>query len=318
MKEKRDEKMRNLIVGSRNSKLALVQTNWVLQALKDKGVEHPFHIKEIMTSGDQQVNVPLAQLGSGGVFLRELEAQLLNGTLDFAVHSLKDMPTSLPDGLTIACIPEREDHRDAYLANDHIPFHELAPGAVIGTSSLRRAAQLLAKRSDIETKWIRGPIDSRIKQLQAGHFDAIILAVAGLKRLKMNSDLVTEYLPDHHFIPAMGQGALAIECREDDQEMKDLLSLIHDENSARAVQTERLFLDAFDDGEQAPIGGYASVRDDQIHLRGMVISTDGQTLLRHEATGTDPVKVANEVANVLIQQGALKIIAASNAELIQK
>src|SRR5699024_4859430 len=197
-----------------------------------------------------------------------------DGSIDMAVHSLKDVPVSMPEGLMIACIPEREDHRDAYIANGDIGLHNLQAGPVIGTSSLRRAAQLLAKRPDIQTKWIRGPIDARLAQLQTGDYDAIILAVAGMKRLGLDLQHITTYLPDDHFVPAMGQGALAIECRHDDTRIHKLLQSIHHAATAKAVMTERLFLHMFDEGEQAPIGGFASVKDDVIHLRGMVISTD--------------------------------------------
>ncbi|HLR75459.1 MAG TPA: hydroxymethylbilane synthase [Virgibacillus sp.] len=307
--------MREIIVGSRKSKLALIQTNWVINELKKQPNAPQFHIKEIATKGDKNLQVSLAKFGGQGVFLEELEEQLLNGYVDMAVHSLKDMPTQLKEGLTIACIPKREDHRDAYIAKGHVPFSELPKGSVIGTSSVRRAAQLLQKRPDVITKWIRGPIDSRLEQLATGHFDAIILAVAGMKRLNIAEGNITEYLSDEHFIPAMGQGALAIECRKDDTEIKKLLATIHDEDANKAVTTERLFLDAFHEGEQAPIGGYAYVTNDLIHLRGMVISLDGQTIIQHEATGEIPKVLAEEVANHLIERGAMDIIQEVNKEL---
>src|SRR5699024_757798 len=317
-KEAEEVILQNIVVGSRASKLALKQTNWVINELKKKEMPYTFTIKEIDTSGDQRTDVPLTKLGAGGVFLAELQEQLMDGTIDFAVHSLKDVPLAVPSGLAIASIPIREDHRDAYIAQDHIAFHDLPSGAVIGTSSLRRAAQLLAKRPDIQTKWIRGPIDTRLAQLHAGDYDAIILAVAGMKRLGLDLQHITTYLPDDHFVPAMGQGALAIECRHDDTRIHKLLQSIHHAATAKAVMTERLFLHAFDEGEQAPIGGFASVKDDVIHLRGMVISTDGQTVLRHETSGTDPVKVASDTAKALIKEGALDIIAATNAELAKE
>lgn len=307
--------VREIIVGSRKSKLALIQTNRVIDQLKQKTEAFNFQVKEIETKGDKNLQVSLAKFAGQGVFLQELEAQLTNGDVDIAVHSLKDMPVTLPKGLTIACIPEREDHRDAYIANNDIPFVDLPKGAVIGTSSVRRAAQILAKRPDIQTKWIRGPIDSRLDQLRQGNFDAIILAVAGMKRLGTADANITEYLSDEHFIPAMGQGALAIECREDDEEVKSMLQSIHDEDTAQAVVTERLFLDAFHEGEQAPIGGYAFVQDGEIHLSGMVISLDGQTMLRCETSGKDPETVANHAADYLIERGALGIITKVNEEL---
>lgn len=300
--------MREIIIGSRKSKLALIQTNWVIDQLRKHGVQNDFTIKEIATKGDKNLNVSLRALGGGGVFLEELELQLLQGDIDMAVHSLKDIPVNLPEGLLLASIPEREDHRDAYIAKDNISLKELPPGAVIGTSSLRRSAQLLAERPDIQTQWIRGPVDSRLQQLEDGPYDAIILAVAGIKRLGIGEHIITEYLPEYIYVPAVGQGALAVETRENDQEMLDLLAMIHDEETAKAVTTERFFLNGFEDGDQAPIGGYAKITNQHINLRGSVISLDGKTVLQATATGSDPKLVAEEVTKKLIEQGALQII----------
>lgn len=310
--------MREIIIGSRKSKLALTQTNWVIDQLQKSGVQNTFKIKEIATKGDKNLNVSLPALGGGGVFLEELEKQLLQGEIDMAVHSLKDIPVNLPSGLMIASIPEREDHRDAYIAKGNIPFEELPDGAVIGTSSLRRSAQLLAQRPDIQTKSIRGPIDSRLQQLESGGYDAIILAVAGIKRLDLGEDVITEYLAEDKYVPAVGQGALAIETRKENQEINQLLLLIHHDETAKAVTTERLFLNEFEDGDQAPIGGYAKVVNNKITLRGTVISLDGKTVLQALVTGTDPQAVATEVARDLIDQGALEVIrVALQAKLFQ-
>lgn len=306
--------MRTLTVGTRNSKLALIQTNWVIDKLREAGVDNPIHIKEIVTKGDRRLDVSLPELGGRGVFLEEIEAQLLEGDIDFAVHSLKDIPAWLPDGLMVASIPEREDYRDAYLANDHVPFHALPKGAVIGTSSLRRAAQLLRERPDIRTKWIRGPIDSRMKQMQQGDFDAIILAVAGIKRLGMGVDMISEYLPAEKFVPAPGQGALAIECCTADKEVSLLLRQINHVQSEHAALTERAFMSYFEDGEAAPVGGYAQIIGDHIAFHGMIISVDGKTVLEHISSGDDPEKLAKEMAEVLIGQGALDILQAAKEE----
>lgn len=300
--------MREIIIGSRKSKLALIQTNWVIDQLRKSSVQNVFTIKEISTKGDKNLNVSLPALGGGGVFLEELEHQLLQGDIDIAVHSLKDIPVKLPEGLIIASIPQREDHRDAYISKANTPFNELPQGAIIGTSSLRRAAQLLAQRPDIQTQWIRGPIDSRLKQLAEGPYDAIILAVAGIKRLGIGENVITEYLPENTYVPAVGQGALAIEARENDYEVLELLGLIHDKKTAKAVITERLFLNEFKDGDQAPIGGYAEVTSQNINLRGSVISLDGKIVLQATATGDKPELVAKEVADILIEQGALEVI----------
>ena len=299
--------MREFTVGTRGSKLALIQTKKIIESLKKAGVSHSVKVKEIETEGDKTVHVPLSKLG-GGVFLQEIEAELIDGSIDFAVHSLKDIPVELPPGLMIASIPEREDFRDALLANHHMKLHDLPQGAVVGTSSLRRAAQVLSQRPDLEIKWIRGPIDSRIRQLQDGDFDAIILAVAGMKRLDLDLDLITEYLPVETFMPAIGQGALAIECRTDDQELRDILRLINNKESEQTVLTERLFMQQFENGEKAAIAGYATMENEEIVLHATVLSPDGKTVIKHEGRGTRPEDVAKYVADQLKEQGALEII----------
>lgn len=307
--------MRELVVGTRGSKLALIQTHWVIQQLEQAGIPNPIRVKEIKTKGDKKLNVSLPQLGGGGVFLAEIEQELLEGTIDFAVHSLKDIPVELPEGLTVTAIPEREHPGDVLLNQTKQTLAELPEGAVIGTSSLRRAAQLLRVRPDLHTHWIRGPIDSRIEQMKEGKFDAIILAQAGLNRLNIGQDFIAEQLPVETFVPAMGQGALAIECRANDVDSRYILSKINDDATEKAVLTERIFLSCFDEGEQAPIGGYAYVRDGHIHLHGMVIHSDGQQMVEHQAVGTEPEKVARDVAQVLIDQGALEIIEAVKQEI---
>lgn len=307
--------MRELVVGTRGSKLAVIQTNWVINELKKAGVTNPIKIKKIDTKGDKNRAVSLPKLGGGGVFLAEIEQELLEEQIDFAVHSLKDIPVEMPNGLSITSIPVREDHRDVLLQKYGRTLKDLPKDAVVGTSSVRRAAQLLVKRPDISTRWIRGPIDSRIDQLMEGKYDAIILAAAGLNRLNIGQDLITEYLPAETFVPAMGQGALAIECRDDDNEIQDILAKINDEATEKAVTTERYFLKCFEEGEQAPIGGYAHMVGDKIHLHGMVISSDGKTLIEHQVIGSDPKLVAQQTANKLIEQGALEIIAQVNEEL---
>jgi len=302
--------MRELIVGTRGSKLALVQTNKIIDSLRRAGVNHSIKLKEIETEGDKTVHIPLSKL-SGGAFLQEIEAELIDEKIDFAIHSLKDIPVNLPPSLTIASIPEREDFRDALLSNHHVKLHDLKPGAIVGTSSLRRSAQLLAQRPDIKVKWIRGPIDSRIEQLQHGDFDAIILAVAGIKRLGLGMDLITEYLPENIFMPAIGQGALAIECRTDDQELRDILRLINDKVSEQTVLTERLFMNHFKNGEDAAIGGYAVMENDKIVLRATVLSPNGKKVVNHEGRGENPKEVAKYVADELKKKGALDIIQAT-------
>lgn len=309
--------MREFVVGTRKSKLALIQTNWVIEQLREAGVEHPIRIKEINTMGDQRLNVSLPQLGGGGVFLEEIERELIDQKIDFAVHSLKDIPAELPAGLTIASIPEREDHRDALLHKDGLGLMKLPVGAVVGTSSVRRVAQLKKQRPDLKTKWIRGPIDSRIDQMLEGNYDAIVLAMAGLNRLAIGQDLITEQLDAETFLPAMGQGALAIECRESDLEVIGILGKINDDNTMKAALSERKFSNHFEEGEQAPIGAYAYVEGDVVHLHGMVMNTTGATTIEHKASGTEIDAVAREVAEALIAGGALEVIAEVNEELEQ-
>ena len=264
--------MRKIIVGTRTSKLAMIQTHWVIDQLKKSGVEHEFEIKEFVTKGDKNLSVSIQDVGGSGIFTDELEESLLNHDIDFAVHSLKDIPAQLPEKLVISAIPVREDARDAYIARNHVKLADLPSGAVIGTSSPRRAAQILLKRPDVKTEWIRGPVDARLQQLEEGKYDAIILAVAGLKRLGVSEDVITEYLDTKDFVPAPGQGALAIECRQDDHELRALLQYINDEESEKCVTAERAFIDVIQEAEEAPVGLYAWIEDDKIHLRAQAIS----------------------------------------------
>ena len=234
--------MRKIIVGSRRSKLALTQTNWVIDQLKKLGAPFEFEVKEIVTKGDKILDVTLSKVGGKGLFVKEIEQAMFNKEIDMAVHSMKDMPAELPEGLVIGSIPAREDHRDVLISNGNIPFSELKEGAVVGTSSLRRSSQLLAKRPDLEMKWIRGNIDTRISKLETEGYDAIILAAAGLKRMGWASDTVTEFIDPEICVPAVGQGALAIECRGDENELLELLEKFTSKETSTAVRAERAFL----------------------------------------------------------------------------
>ena len=186
--------MRKIIVGSRRSKLAITQTNWVIEQLKKLDDSFDFEVKEIVTKGDRIVDVTLSKVGGKGLFVKEIEQAMLDHEIDMAVHSMKDMPAVLPEGLVIGCIPEREDHRDALISKNHVKLNDLKSGAIVGTSSLRRGAQLLAMRPDLEIKWIRGNIDTRLEKLEKEDYDAIILAAAGLSRMGWAQDVVTEFL----------------------------------------------------------------------------------------------------------------------------
>ncbi|MGM8213012.1 hydroxymethylbilane synthase [Virgibacillus sp. W0430] len=307
--------MRKFIVGTRQSNLALTQTKMVIDLLQQTKMENAFEIKEISTEGDRKLNVPLAGLGSGGVFIQDIEKALLNETIDLAVHSLKDLPLNMQDKLVIAAIPTRENAADAFLGRNNVKLKDLKRGAVIGTSSMRRAAQIRAIRPDLKTKWIRGTVESRIEQLQQGDFDAIILAVAGLKRLGMDEEVITEQLPLDTFVPAAGQGALAIQCRKDDKELITALHQINDHDAYRSIMTERQFVKLMDESDQAPIGAYAYVEGERIILHATIASVDGDTFLKETTIGSSSNEVAQLAAEKFIKQGAKELIEAAKKEL---
>ncbi|MBU8916648.1 hydroxymethylbilane synthase [Bacillus sp. FJAT-29953] len=308
--------MRKIIVGSRRSKLALTQTNWVIDQLKKIDPRYEFEVKEIVTKGDKILDVTLSKVGGKGLFVKEIEQAMLNKEIDMAVHSMKDMPAVLPEGLTIGCIPFREDHRDALISRDHVNLDDLKPGAIIGTSSLRRSAQLLAKRPDLEIKWIRGNVDTRLAKLKEEEYDAIILAAAGLSRLGWASDVVTEFLDAEICIPAVGQGALSIECREDDRELHELFEKFTCKKTERAVRAERAFLQKMEGGCQVPIAGFARVEDnDEIVLNVLVGTPEGQEIFKEEVRGQNPEELGIKAADLLIEKGAKDLIDRVKREL---
>ncbi|WP_017755989.1 hydroxymethylbilane synthase [Calidifontibacillus oryziterrae] len=303
--------MRKIVVGSRQSKLALTQTNWFIEQMKSLGLPFEFEVKKIVTKGDKILDVTLSKVGGKGLFVKEIEQAMMDKEIDMAVHSMKDMPAVLPPGFTIGCVPLRKDHRDAFISKGHVKLKDLRKGAVVGTSSLRRASQLLAYRPDLEIKWIRGNIDTRLAKLEDPNegFDAIILAAAGLLRMGWSEDTVTEYLDIDVSVPAVGQGALAIECREDDHEIVELLSKLQDEKTAKAVEAERAFLHKMEGGCQVPIAGFAEMTgDNQIKLIALVGSPDGKTIMKEQVVGSDPKALGEQAANVLIAKGAKDII----------
>lgn len=306
--------MRKIIVGSRKSKLALTQTNWFINELKAAGVPFEFEIKEIVTKGDRILDVQLSKVGGKGLFVKEIEQALYDKEIDFAVHSMKDMPAVLPEGLVIGCIPPREDARDAFISKGHVKFADLPKGAVVGTSSLRRSAQLLTLRPDLEIKWIRGNVDTRLAKLETEEYDAIILAAAGLKRLGWSEDVVTEYLGIDICLPAVAQGSLGIECRGDDIELLAQLAKLTDENTWQSSHAERSFLAAMDGGCQVPIAGYAKVDGENITLTGLVAAPDASVFYKETITGTDADEVGKEVAKLLTAQGAYELIQKVKAE----
>lgn len=307
--------MRKIIVGTRKSNLAVTQTEWVINELKKVGVPFEFETKKIVTKGDKILDVTLSKVGGKGLFVKEIEQAMFDKEIDFAVHSMKDMPSVMPDGLTIGSIPERADHRDAYIAKNHVRLEDLPKGAIVGTSSLRRAAQVLAQRPDITIKSVRGNIETRLRKLREEDYDAIILAVAGMQRVGWSEDIITEFLDPEICVPAVGQGALAIECRENDEEVKEMLAKINNDYTTKTVTAERTFLKLLEGSCQVPIAGYAYLEDEEIILTALVASADGTIILKETLRGTDAVQVGKEAAQILISRGAKDIVDEVKEEL---
>ncbi|MCC5892583.1 hydroxymethylbilane synthase [Exiguobacterium sp.] len=304
--------MRKIIVGSRRSQLAMTQTKWVIEQLKKAGAENEFEIKEIVTKGDQIVDVQLSKVGGKGLFVKEIQQQMLAGDIDFAVHSMKDVPAELPEELYISCMPKRVDARDVLICENGYTLETLPQGAVIGTSSLRRGAQMLAARPDFEIQWIRGNIDTRLKKLETENFNAILLAKAGLERMGWTDRVDFEALDADMMVPAVGQGVLAIESRKDDAEVTAILQLLHDDVTAKAATAERTFLKAIEGSCHVPVGGYATVDGNDVTLTGLIASVDGKEVLRVTKTSTDEVALGQEVADDLLGRGGREILASVN------
>jgi hydroxymethylbilane synthase len=293
-----------LVIGSRGSQLALWQANHIQQRLAEHGIQSRIEI--IQTTGDRITTVSLSELGpmtsTKGLFTKELEEALLDGRIDLAVHSLKDMPTELPNGLRLAAIPARADVRDALVGKS---LEELPRGARVGTSALRRQAQLKALRPDLVVESIRGNVDTRLRKLDEGQFDAIMLAAAGLRRLGWG-DRITQYLSLDEMCPAAGQGALAIETTNEFREV----DLLDDAESRAAITAERALLRGLGGGCQVPIGAHATVMGTSLHLRAVVASPDGAVLIRQESDGltAEAAEVGTRLAESLIEGGAREIL----------
>lgn len=307
--------MRKLVVGSRRSQLALTQSQQFIDRLKAVDPDLEIEIKEIVTKGDKIVDKQLSKVGGKGLFVKEIQQALFDHEIDFAIHSLKDVPSELPDGLMLGCVPDREIPLDAFISKNHVQLEDLPDGSIVGTSSLRRGAQILAKYPNLEIKWIRGNIDTRLKKLETEDYDAIILAAAGLRRMGWSDDIVTEYLAPELVLPAIGQGALGIECRSDDAELLELLKQVHNQSVAECVTAERTFLKEMNGSCQVPIAGYATVDDNgMLSFTGLIMSPDGKERFEQSATGQNPVELGKKVSDILKQQGADKIIDALNEE----
>ncbi len=296
-----------LRIGSRGSQLALWQANHIAAILHARG--HEVEIEIIHTTGDKITDVPLAKVGTKGMFTKEIEEALAAGSIDLAVHSLKDLPTELPAGFEIAAIPTREDARDAFCSRHYAKIEDLPPGARVGTSSLRRQAQLKAIRSDLETHALRGNVDTRLRKLEQGEYDAIILAAAGLKRLG-KTELIRQMMPVELMCPAAGQGALAIEIRAGDSAVRKHLEFLDDPNARAATTCERALLNRMGGGCQVPIGAYAEVCGRGFHLESIVADPDGSQFFRDSRDGDDPERLGHDAGAALLKQGGDKILQA--------
>jgi hydroxymethylbilane synthase len=297
--------MAKLRIGSRGSQLALWQANHVAALLREQG--HTVEIEVIKTTGDKITSVALAKVGTKGMFTKEIEEALHDHRVDLAVHSLKDVPTELEHEFELAAIMKREDPRDAFISVNFSSLEELPQGAKVGTSSLRRQCQLKAVRPDLEVFPLRGNVDTRLRKLESGEYDAIILAAAGVLRLGLDTHVRSRISADV-MCPAVGQGALAIEVRSGDQQTKTLLAFLNDADTYAAIDCERALLGSLGGGCQVPIGAYAEKRGGRLFLRAMVGRPDGSEILREQADGTDGVKLGRETAQTLLWRGADKIL----------
>jgi hydroxymethylbilane synthase len=299
-----------LIFATRPSALAHWQTSHVIQLLQNAwdGLECSEHI--ITTSGDRIVDRPLPEIGGKGLFTSELEAALLSGEVDAAVHSLKDLPVEDTAGIVVAAVPEREAAYDVIVSANGHTLASLPESARVGTCSLRRSAQLLARRPDLTILPLRGNVDTRVRKLMNGEYDAIVLAYAGLARLGMQSH-ITETFPLDVMLPAPGQGALAVQCRADDDKTIKLLAAIHHPITAAAVDAERAFLSGLGGGCSLPVGAFAQKNNGQIILTGAVISADGKHAIRLSAVDKDPHQLGERLAGLVLERGAADLLRAS-------
>ncbi|HWZ46546.1 MAG TPA: hydroxymethylbilane synthase [Candidatus Saccharimonadales bacterium] len=297
--------MAHLRIGSRGSQLALWQANHVADLLRAQG--HTVALQIIKTTGDKITDVALSMVGTKGMFTKEIEEALAAGAVDLAVHSLKDLPTELQSEFHLAAVMKREDPRDAFVSSNFFDISELPEGARVGTSSLRRQSQLLAYRRDLRVLPLRGNIDSRMKKVQAGEYDAIILAAAGVSRLALSAD-VTCRIPPELMCPAAGQGALGIEIRSGDPVTLGLLKFLDNEEARATTTCERALLQALGGGCQVPIGALAEVHNGKLVLDAMVGRPDGSQILRSRGEGRDPETLGKETAAALIAKGADAIL----------
>ena len=300
---------KKIVIGTRSSKLALWQAGFVADCLKKEYPGLVVEKKLMTTKGDKILDAPLAKIGGKGLFTKELEQEMLEGGIDLAVHSLKDMPTEAPEGLVIAAITKRADPGDAVVSLKYSHFADLPEGAKVGTSSLRRKAQLLHARPDLKIQDLRGNVNTRLRKLEEENFDAIVLAVAGLTRLGFK-DRIAEVMPREIMLPAVGQGALAIEARSEDRELLAMLAFLNDGDMAACARGERAFLAKVEGGCQVPVGVYGSVEEGELQLEAVIASLDGTRLYRDTLTGakSEAEELGGELAEKLLAAGGLEIM----------
>jgi hydroxymethylbilane synthase len=309
---------KTLKIGTRGSKLALWQANWVKSSLEDKHPSLSIELVAIKTKGDKILDVPLAKVGGKGLFVKEIEDALLNEKIDLAVHSMKDMPGEIPKGLCIGAIPEREIPQDVLISRHKNRLSKLDPGAKIGTSSLRRKAQLLHARPDLVVVPLRGNLDTRLKKLETENLDAIILAAAGVKRLGLENR-ITEYLDENIMLPAVGQGALCIEIRQNDPLVEPIVAALEHPQTRTVILGERAFLNRLEGGCQVPIAAYGKIDKNIFTLAGLVATVDGRTLIQETLAGSEDSSeiIGTKLADRLIDMGAMDIIENLKADLHQ-
>jgi hydroxymethylbilane synthase len=298
-----------LRIGTRGSQLALWQSRWVQQAIERQWPAAATELVIIKTTGDKITDVPLAKVGGKGLFVKEIEEALMDGRIDLAVHSMKDMPAQLPQGLCISAVPERENPLDALISNNNMSLDALPQGARVGTSSLRRSSQLLHRRPDLNIFALRGNLDTRLKKLSGGNLDAIVLATAGLKRLGL-SHLITTILPPDTMLPAVGQGALCLESRTRDSRTTQIVTSLDHSATHQAVIAERAFLHRLEGGCQVPIAAFATIEDERLELTGLVAELDGSTLISETTAGpsAQAASIGLDLAEKLVARGAGAIL----------
>ena len=301
--------MRPCILGTRGSSLSLCQAQIVQTRLEEYFPGRPVTIKAIKAQADQNPDLALTAMSGEGIFVKELEAALMDGTVDLAVHSLKDLPLDTPPSLRLAAVLEREEPRDALVSSQGMTLDELSAGARLGTSSLRRRSQLLRRRRNLQILEIRGNVDTRLRKLAEGQYDAIVVAACGLIRLGLE-ERITEYLDFEVMLPEPGQGALAVEARADDAELLETLRALDDPVSRACVEAERSFLRALGGGCRVPIAAYASEQDGSLELEGTVVAPDGSAQVRGTASGsmTEPVALGERLAQQLVGRGARNLL----------